>query len=115
MWKSAAVTRNLAFATIRRAAPFPAAGRSRRLAGLVVWEIVFMLVILKIPVVYVCWVIWWAVKSEPELGAEGESPPSGYWQPWRRRPKGRPPRNGPHGAPTRAAVRTPPPTRKTTA
>ena len=31
-------------------------------------EIVFVLVILKLPVAYVCWVIWWAVKAEPELG-----------------------------------------------
>ena len=29
------------------------------------WEIVFMLVILKIPIVYLCWVVWWAVKSKP--------------------------------------------------
>ena len=25
-----------------------------------------MLVILKIPVVYLCWVVWWAVRSEPQ-------------------------------------------------
>ena len=29
------------------------------------WEIVFMLVILKIPIVYLCVVIWWAIKAEP--------------------------------------------------
>ena len=32
----------------------------------VIWELVFMLVILKIPVVYLCWVVWWAVRAEPE-------------------------------------------------
>ena len=31
----------------------------------VVWELVFMLVILKIPVVYLCAVVWWAIKAEP--------------------------------------------------
>lgn len=31
-----------------------------------IWELVFMLVILKIPVVYLCWVVWWAVRAEPE-------------------------------------------------
>jgi hypothetical protein len=31
-----------------------------------IWEIVFLMVILKIPIVYLCWVIWWAVKSPPE-------------------------------------------------
>ncbi len=30
-----------------------------------VWEIIFMLVILKIPIVYLCAVIWWAIKAEP--------------------------------------------------
>jgi len=25
-----------------------------------------MLVILKIPVVYLCWVVWWAVRAQPE-------------------------------------------------
>jgi len=29
------------------------------------WEIVFMLLILKIPIVYLCVVIWWAIKAEP--------------------------------------------------
>jgi hypothetical protein len=32
----------------------------------VIWELVFMLVILKIPVVYLCWVVWWAVRAEPK-------------------------------------------------
>ena len=31
-----------------------------------IWELVFMLVILKIPVVYLCWVVWWAVRAVPE-------------------------------------------------
>ena len=30
-----------------------------------VWEIVFMLLILKIPIVYLCVVCWWAIKAEP--------------------------------------------------
>jgi hypothetical protein len=32
----------------------------------VLWELVFMLVILKIPVVYLCVVVWWAIRAEPE-------------------------------------------------
>jgi hypothetical protein len=31
-----------------------------------IWEIVFLMVILKIPIVYLCWVIWWAIKSPPD-------------------------------------------------
>ena len=30
-----------------------------------VFEIIFMLVILKIPIVYICVVVWWAIKAEP--------------------------------------------------
>lgn len=29
------------------------------------WEIVFMMLILKIPIVYLCVVVWWAIKAEP--------------------------------------------------
>ena len=31
-----------------------------------VWEIVFLMVILKIPIGYLCFVIWYAVKAEPK-------------------------------------------------
>jgi hypothetical protein len=48
-----------------------------------VWEIVFMLLILKIPIVYVCVVTWWAIKSEPtppdhaEVTVVADTPSSG--------------------------------------
>ncbi len=29
------------------------------------WEAVFMLVLLKIPIVYLCMVVWWAIRAEP--------------------------------------------------
>ena len=66
--------------------------------------IVFMLVILKIPLVYVCWVIWWAIKAEPEIGADGQSFDNS-WKPWQRPSGPRPQRTGPHGAPARANAR----------
>jgi hypothetical protein len=63
-----------------------------------------MLLILKIPLVYVCWVVWWAVKAEPEGDAPGGS--SGLeWAPWRRPAAPRPRRGGPHGSPVREAGR----------
>ena len=34
-----------------------------------------MLVILKIPIVYLCVVVWWAIKAEPRLRIS-RSPPS---------------------------------------
>jgi len=73
-----------------------------------VWEFVFMMVILKIPIVYLCLVVYWAVKAEPKppepalLPAEVPTPePRSPWRPRRARR----PRPGPHGAPGRAAAR----------
>ena len=45
-----------------------------------VWEIVFMLLILKIPLVYVF--VWYAIKAEPtppdaEVGVVADTPPAG--------------------------------------
>jgi hypothetical protein len=64
------------------------------------WEIVFMLVILKIPIVYLAVVIWWAIKAEPEppeLAGVAVLPdtPAPEGSPRRRRPIGRRPRR-PH-------------------
>jgi hypothetical protein len=64
-----------------------------------------MLVILKIPIAYVGWVIWWAVKAEPEVGSEGGTE-GVNWKPWRPRADPRPRRGGPHGAPVRSPART---------
>lgn len=76
------------------------------------WELVFMMLILKIPVVYLCVVVWYAIRAEPEPaqgegGLAGEPEPS-PWQPWRfwKRPDGpRPRRGGPHGSPPRGYAR----------
>jgi hypothetical protein len=74
-----------------------------------VWELIFLMVILKIPIVYLCWVVYWAIKAEPKP-EEGEAalvvvpfdrdPPS---RPCRRRSP-RPAR--PHGGPARRYART---------
>ena len=65
------------------------------------------MVIMKIPILYLCWVVYWAVKSEPERGepvatlvVDDEGPPLA-WHP-RRGPR----RPGPHGRPTRTYART---------
>jgi hypothetical protein len=77
-----------------------------------VWEIVFLMVILKIPILYLCFVIYYAIKAEPrpeagagvtaELGPEGDDGGTR-----RRRRLPRFPR--PHGGPTRRYPRTPQP------
>ena len=76
-----------------------------------VWEIVFLMVILKIPIVYLCLVIYYAIKAEPrpEAGASVSSelgPDDDGGGPRRRRAP-RFPR--PHGSPTRRYPRTPQP------
>jgi len=81
----------------------------------VVWEAIFMLVILKIPVVYLCVVVWWAIRSEPRpyegaaLGPAAVEPePRAPWSWWQRRVRRRPRRGGPHGAPARTYGRRAP-------
>ena len=76
-----------------------------------VWEAIFLLVILKIPIVYLCCVVWWAVRAEPKPPTE----PAIVTAPVdigpeldpRRRPAWRyqPRRRGPHGSPRRAHAR----------
>lgn len=68
------------------------------------------LVLLKIPVAYLCYVVWWAVKDPPPPGGEypggeddpdasGHEPGSWWWNARTRVPR----RGGPHGS----AVRRP--------
>jgi hypothetical protein len=76
----------------------------------VVWELIFMMLILKIPVAYLCAVVYWAVKAEPRplegaavLVADGPEPQAPF-RPGRRRRS--PWRRGPHGGPVRTYART---------
>ncbi|MEX2211551.1 MAG: hypothetical protein WD689_07290 [Gaiellaceae bacterium] len=73
-------------------------------------EVLFMMVILKIPVVYICLVVWWAVRAEPRplegavvparLGALDE--PCSWRRPRRPEPRGG---RGRRTAAARAAAR----------
>jgi len=76
-----------------------------------VWEIVFLMVILKIPIVYLCVVVYYAIKAKPVPGAGAgvtarigpESRPGdgrSVVRPGRFRPR-------PHGGPTRTYPRVP--------
>jgi hypothetical protein len=66
------------------------------------WELIFMMLILKIPIVYLGLVVYWAVKAEPrppEPALLPVLPEPGPDQPSRwaaRRPPRRPSRGGPH-------------------
>jgi hypothetical protein len=73
-----------------------------------VWELVFLMVILKIPIVYLCLVVVYAIRAEPRpeegagvtvrLGSDDSGPA-------RRSRRPRPPR--PHGRPSHTYARSP--------
>jgi hypothetical protein len=76
-----------------------------------VWEGIFMLLILKIPVIYLAVVVWYAVRAEPkpafggdEVGVLAPLTPCGWgdWKRGRPRPYGFRPR--PAGPRVRATV-----------
>ena len=60
------------------------------------WEAIFMLVVLKIPMVYLGVVVWYAVRAEPRASSESDEAgvlaplePCG-WDDWKRRRPRRP-------------------------
>ena len=80
-----------------------------------VLPIIFLAVILKIPVLFGLWLIWWAAREEPELeDAPGDTGDHSFRR-WRRQPTGpRGPRRGPHGGAAKAQSDCPPGGRKRT-
>ena len=78
-----------------------------------VWEAIFMLLVLKIPVIYLSVVVWYAVRAVPEPAAGGDEvgvlaplTPCG-WDDWKRsRPRRHGLRPRPHGPLLRARART---------
>jgi hypothetical protein len=81
-----------------------------------VLPILFLAVILKIPVLFGLWLVWWASKEEPELeDADGTADDHNFKR-WRRdpsKPKG-PRRGGPHGGAAQAQPDSPHDGRKRT-
>jgi hypothetical protein len=72
-----------------------------------VWEFIFLMLILKIPVIYLCLVVYWAIRGEkgPAEGAPllavTDIEPRPPWSPNPRRPRVK----GPHGSPRKTHVR----------
>jgi hypothetical protein len=64
------------------------------------WAFFYMFVLLKIPVILALWLIWWAVRQEPEAPEERVNDEGGGGSPHPRLPRSRPPRRGPHAGPT---------------
>lgn len=59
--------------------------------------IIFLAVVLKIPVFFGIWLIWWAVRDEPQLDDADERGREHPFRRWRRDPRGPRPRRDPHG------------------
>jgi hypothetical protein len=73
------------------------------------WALIFLMLIMKIPIVYLGVVVWYAIKAEPrppEGAARLVSPPDPALHPsWRRSQRPRPFRGGPQRGPRRGAGR----------
>jgi hypothetical protein len=61
------------------------------------WGFVFLMLALKIPIVYLGVVVWYAIKAEPDPNVD-EQEDFSMWRPWRRPESPRPRRGGPHGS-----------------
>ena len=86
----------------------PATGRVTLRA--VVWYTVWFLVILKIPVLYLAWVIWWAVKDPPDGFADsaGDAGRTGGADSAAAAARRSQPHRGPDRKPARRSARTAP-------
>ena len=81
-----------------------------------VWETIFLLVVLKIPIIYLACVVWWAIRAqpappeplEPALVTSPIDPePRPGWRFLRRKARPKHPRGGPHDTAQRAPRRAP--------
>jgi hypothetical protein len=66
------------------------------------WAFVYMMFVLKIPIIALLWLVWWAVHSTPDASEDdSEGGDGGLRTRVRhpRRPFPRRPRRGPHGDP----------------
>lgn len=81
-----------------------------------VLPIVFLAVILKIPVFFGIWLIWWAVKEEPELEDLPGDAGDHSFRRFRRNPTkpSGPRKRGPHGGAAQTQLDCPPGGRKRT-
>jgi hypothetical protein len=72
---------------------------------LVTSTFIFMMLVLKIPIAALLWIVYWAIKQEPEPEPAAGEGGGGPRRPHPREPRPRRPRRGAHGDP----VAAPPP------
>ena len=66
------------------------------------WGFVWLMLVLKIPIVALLWLVWWAVKQAPDPFEEPSDDGGTKRDPHRPRPRTPRPRRGPHGDPAAA-------------
>jgi hypothetical protein len=76
------------------------------------WGFIWLMVILKVPIAALIYLVWWAVRQEPEQPGTDSGGDGGSKVPHPRPPLPRTPRRGPHGDPMPSA---PPRVRSVTA
>jgi hypothetical protein len=74
------------------------------------WAMFFLFVCLKVPLLALCWLVWWAIHQTDDPAHDGGGD-GGSKRPHPREPLPRTPRRGPHGDP---AVPAPPRVRSVT-
>jgi len=77
------------------------------------WGFIWIMLVLKIPLIALLWLVWWAIKNVDEPDADPATGDGGTKVPHPPRPRRRgrwPRRGGPHGTP----VALPPPRVRTT-
>jgi hypothetical protein len=68
----------------------------------VTWGFLWLMLALKIPLIGLIWIVWWAIKQEPDQPSTSDDDGGVKPKPHRRhppRPFPRRPRRGPHGDP----------------
>ena len=69
------------------------------------WELIFLMFVMKIPIVYLILVVWWAIRAEPLPPEPAHALVVAEGSPWTppalRAGARRPRRGGPHGRPSR--------------
>lgn len=61
------------------------------------WTFIFLMFVLKIPIIGLLLLVYWAIKQQPETGDSGSDDDGGSRKPRHPRPPLRPlPRRGPH-------------------
>jgi len=69
------------------------------------WTFFFLMVILKIPIAALLYIVWWAIRSEPEPAPPTTGDDGGSKDRHPRPPRPRRPRRGPHVEPDPAPPR----------